>query len=100
MKPFEEALSDAVLEEYAVLPCDSTDTADQHSRNRKKDRNYASHPSIEIARQSLWLAKGEKCIFLRSTPDTRQYYFRTQENRDMYFYLLLHSGFVLKKQRS
>lgn len=100
MKPFEEALFDAVLEEYAVLPCNSAVAAQQHSQSQRKNRAYASHRQNEIAHRSLWLAKDEKCIFLQPVPGAGQYDFRTQKKRDMFLRLLLQNGFVLKEQGS
>lgn len=100
MKPFEEALFDAVLEEYAVLPCNSATAAQQHSPTQRKNRTYTSHRRNEIAHRSLWLAKDEKSIFLQPVPGAGQYDFRTQKRRDMFLGFLLQNGFVLKEQGS
>ena len=100
MRPFEEALIDAILEEYAEIPSYAQNTEHQSIQHKavqiKKRGEYnVSYPAAELERTSLWLDRGKKYIYLHPIPCARQYIFLNQVNKNMCLETLIRSGYVL-----
>ena len=91
MRPFEEALIDAILEEYAEIPSYAQNT----EQIKKRGEYNVSYPAAELERTSLWLDRGKKYIYLHPIPGARQYIFLNQVNKNMCLETLIRSGYVL-----
>ena len=101
MKPFEEALIDSILEEYAeILP--TQDGGHWSAQNEAAQAQNctecnAGRSATELERISLWLDRKEKHIYLHPKPGAAQYVFLKQANQDMCLQVLLWNGYTLRK---
>lgn len=101
MRPFEEALIDAILEEYAEIPSHTQNTAHQSvqheaARIKKRGEYNLNYPATELERTSLWLDRDKKYIYLHPIPGARQYIFLNQVNKNMCLETLIRSGYTLQ----
>ncbi len=88
MTPFQEALLDAVLEEFDNI---ETDASSYGQDARRIEEN------MDLERTSLWLDAKNKYIYLHPTVGAGWYFFRSAIGRDMFLDQLQQSGFALQK---
>lgn len=101
MTPFEEALIDAILEEYAEIPSHAQNAEHQSIQHeavqiKKRGEYNANYSAAELERTSLWLDRGKKYIYLHPIPDARQYIFLNQVSKNMCLETLIRSGYTLQ----
>lgn len=101
MRPFEEALIDAILEEYAKIPSHAQNTENQSIQHeavqvKKRGEYNVNYPAAKLEHISLWLDRDKKYIYLHPIPDTRQYIFLNQVSKNMCLKALIRSGYTLQ----
>ncbi len=102
MRPFEKALIDSILEEYAEIPQHTQNGGHWSTQNEAAQAHdctecNACRSATELKRISLWLDRKEKYIYLHPKPGAAQYVFLKQANRDMCLQVLLQRGYRLQK---
>lgn len=100
VRPFKEALIDAILEEYAEIPCSTKNTNQQDVQHetaqiKNHGERNASYPATEFDRISLWLDREEKYVYLHPTHGAKQYIFFNQAEKDMCLQALIQRGYTL-----
>ncbi len=102
MRSFEEALINAILEEYAEILCTPQNAGQQEIQHEDAQvENYegrnTSYSVTEFDRISLWLDRQRKYIYLHPAPNTEQYIFFNEAGKEVCFQALIQSKYTLRE---
>lgn len=99
MNPFEEALINAILEEYSIPPEISDHSKQRIGTKKMETIDHCNETTYDFEMEcfSLWVARNEKCIYLHFDPKATQFFFKSRKLKNTCVQMLTRQGYLIER---